>query len=88
MADDLDRVLKDLLKNDPPRGVYLADDDLAFVEHICNSITGGSMGVFVVIHPDDRMQYMVLGTNRNGAIALLATVIQRLTKAHRTDEAG
>ena len=46
-----------------------------------DSVTTGSKGIFVVLHPNDRMQYMLLNTNRAGAIALLAKVMQRTAEA-------
>jgi hypothetical protein len=41
------------------------------------SVTTGSKGVFIVLHPNDHMQYMLLNTKGAGAIVLLATVMQR-----------
>jgi hypothetical protein len=78
MADDLDRVLADLLKKD----LFVHEDDRAFVERILDSITTGSKGIFVVLHPmqNDRLEYMLLNTNRAGGIALLAKVLQRLAE--------
>jgi hypothetical protein len=65
--------------------VELDDDDRAFVERIMDSVTTGSKGIFVVLHPNDRMQYMLLNTNRAGAIALLAKVMQRTAEALESD---
>ncbi len=87
--DNLDAFLSDLLQRDtseePAPHVELDDDDRAFVERIMESVTTGSKGIFVVLHPNDRMQYMLLNTNRAGAIALLAKVMQRTAEALEAD---
>jgi hypothetical protein len=87
--DNLDAFLTDLLQkesnDEPAPHVELDDDDRAFVERIMESVTTGSKGIFVVLHPNDRMQYMLLNTNRAGAIALLAKVMQRTAEALEAD---
>ncbi len=87
--DNLDAFLSDLLQRDSDGEsaphVELDDDDRAFVERIMESVTTGSKGIFVVLHPNDRMQYMLLNTNRAGAIALLAKVMQRTAEALEAD---
>jgi hypothetical protein len=82
--DNLDLFLRDLLKEEGG-AVQLDDEDKAFIDRILKSITQGSKGVFVVMHPNDRMQYMLLNTNRAGAIALLAKVLQRTAEALEAD---
>src|ERR1035437_310334 len=82
--DNLDTFLRDLLKEEGG-AVQLDDEDRAFIDRILKSITQGSKGVFVVLHPNDRMQYMLLNTNRAGAIALLAKVMQRTAEALEAD---
>src|ERR1700733_4044928 len=84
VPDNLDTFLRDLLKEEGG-AVQLDDDDRAFIDRILHSITQGSKGVFVVLHPNDRMQYMLLNTNRAGAIALLAKVMQRTAEALEAD---
>jgi len=82
----MDTFLSDLLKEEETNGcVQLDEEDRAFIERILKSITLGSKGVFVVVHPNDRMQYMLLNTNRAGAIALLAKVMQRTAEALEAD---
>ena len=87
--DNLDAFLTDMLQKgaqeDTAPHVELDDDDRAFVERIMESVTTGSKGIFVVLHPNDRMQYMLLNTNRAGAIALLAKVMQRTAEALESD---
>ncbi len=87
--ENLDAFLTDLLQKstdeEPAPHVELDDDDRAFVERIMESVTTGSKGIFVVLHPNDRMQYMLLNTNRAGAIALLAKVMQRTAEALEAD---
>ena len=84
VPENLDTFLKDLLA-DESLPVQLDEEDRAFIDRILKSITTGSKGVFVVLHPNDRMQYMLLNTNRAGAIALLARVMQRTAEALETD---
>jgi uncharacterized protein involved in type VI secretion and phage assembly len=86
VPENLDTFLTDLLKEEAGNGcVQLDEEDLAFIDRILKSITLGSKGVFVVVHPNDRMQYMLLNTNRAGAIALLAKVMQRTAEALEVD---
>jgi hypothetical protein len=82
--ENLDSLLRDILK-DEGGNVQLDDEDRAFVDRILTSITQGSKGVFVVLHPNERMQYMLLNTNRAGAISLLAKVMQRTAEALEAD---
>jgi len=86
VPENMDTFLSDLLKEEESSGcVQLDEEDRAFVERILKSITLGSKGVFVVVHPNDRMQYMLLNTNRAGAIALLARIMQRTAEALEAD---
>jgi len=85
VPENLDLFLTDLLKEEGGGAVQLDDEDRAFIDRILKSITHGSKGVFVVLHPNDRMQYMLLNTNRAGAIALLAKVMQRTAEALEAD---
>lgn len=84
VPDNLDSFLKELLAEEEAT-VQLDADDRAFIDKILKSITTGSKGIFVVLHPNDRMQYMLLNTNRAGAIALLARVMQRTAEALEAD---
>jgi hypothetical protein len=84
--DNLDVFLRDLLKEESESSsVQLDEEDKAFIDRILTSITQGSKGIFVVLHPNDRMQYMLLNTNRAGAIGLLAKVMQRTAEALETE---
>jgi hypothetical protein len=80
VPSDLDLFLQDMLSGDEAQ-VALDPQDRAFVERILTSMTSGTKGIFVALHPDDRMQYLLLNTNRAGAIALLARVLQRTAEA-------
>jgi hypothetical protein len=84
VPSNLDSFLKDMLAEEEAT-VELDSEDRAFIERILKSITTGSKGIFVVLHPNDRMQYMLLNTNRAGAVALLARVMQRTAEALETD---
>jgi hypothetical protein len=82
--ENLDIFLNELLAEESAT-VQLDAEDRAFIDRILKSITTGSKGIFVVLHPNDRMQYMLLNTNRAGAIALLARVMQRTAEALEAD---
>jgi hypothetical protein len=84
VPENLDTFLTDLLAEESA-SVQLDAEDRAFIDRILKSITTGSKGIFVVLHPNDRMQYMLLNTNRAGAIALLARVMQRTAEALEAD---
>ncbi len=84
VPENLDTFLKELLVAEEAT-VQLDAEDRAFIDRILKSITTGSKGIFVVLHPNDRMQYMLLNTNRAGAIALLARVMQRTAEALEAD---
>jgi hypothetical protein len=83
IPENFDTFLQGLLKDDEI--IQLDDEDRAFIDRILKSITTGSKGIFVVLHPSDRMQYMLLNTNRAGALALLAKVMQRTAEALEAD---
>jgi hypothetical protein len=84
--DNLDALLHNLLSQEEASApLELAADDKAFIDHVLKSITQRSKGVFIVLHPNDHMQYMLLNTNRAGAIALLAKVMQRTAEALEAD---
>jgi hypothetical protein len=70
---------------EPESRAKLDGIDRAFVERIMGSVTTGSKGNFIVLHPNDQMQYMLLNTNRSGAIALLAAVMQRTAEGLEVD---
>ena len=65
--------------------IKLDDDDRAFVERIMDSVTTGSKGIFVVLHPNKRMQYILLNANRSNAIALLSKVMQDVAQQLESD---
>jgi hypothetical protein len=82
--EDLDSYLAELLQPSET-AVEIGPDERAFVERMLKSIASGSKGLFVVLHPNDRMQYMFLNASRPDAIALLALVMQRTAEALQTD---
>lgn len=80
----LANLIQEAAADDAPH-VELDDDQRAFIERILDSVTTGSKGIFIVLHPNDRMQYMMLNTNRASAIGLLANVMQRTGEALEAD---
>ena len=86
VPENLDVFLRGLLAQEQAgHPIQLDDEDRAFIERIMGSITTGSKGVFIVLHPDDRMQYLLLNTNRAGAITLLAKIMQRTAETLEAD---
>jgi hypothetical protein len=86
--ENLDALLTTLLQSNADAAasqVTLDSDDRAFVHRIMDSVKTGSRGIFVVLHPNDRMQYMVLNANRVGAITVLSKVMERVAEALQAD---
>jgi hypothetical protein len=83
--EDLDAYLADLLQTPDDTGMEIGPDERAFVDRMLRSISTGSKGLFVVLHPNERMQYMFLNANRPDALALLALVMQRTAEALQAD---
>lgn len=77
VPSNLDVLLKVLLA-EHSKPARLDAKDRAFNDRMLESITAGSKGVFVVLHPSDHLQYMLLNTNLAGARALLARIMQRI----------
>lgn len=86
---NLDSFLANLLAgqtdDEPAPNMGLDGDDRSFVDKMLESVTTGSKAIFVVLHPNDRMQYMLLNSNRAGAIALLASVMRLAAEALESD---
>jgi hypothetical protein len=89
IPESLDAFLTNLLQpssdEEPALHVELDDDDRAFLERIMESVTTGSKGIFIVLHPNDHLQYMLLNTKGAGAIVLLAKVMQRHAESLEAD---
>ena len=84
VPSNLDKFLKDMLSEDEAQNALDAQDRV-FIQRILTSITGDTKGVFLALHPDNQMQCMLLNTNRAGAIALLARVLERTAEALEAD---
>lgn len=89
IPENLDAFLTALLQpqadTEPASRVTLSSDECAFVARILDSVTTGSRGIFVVLHPNGRLQYMLLNSNRIAAITLLAKVTGRVAEALEAD---
>jgi hypothetical protein len=83
--DDLDGFLTRLLQtaddSETPSPAKIDREERAFIERVMTSVTNGSKGIFVVLHPSDQLQYILLNADRVGGIALLAKVMQRAAEA-------
>ena len=89
IPENLDGFLTTVLGNSPddvpaPR-VELDEVEHAFVDRMMDSVTTGSNGIVVMLHPNDRLQCLLLNTNRAHAVTVLATVIKRIAEAIETD---
>jgi hypothetical protein len=87
--ENLDHFLNALLRDGADESsaplLELDEAQRTFIERMLDSVTTGSKSIFVVLHPNDRMQYMLLNTDRTGAITLLAQVMQRTGEALEAD---
>lgn len=84
VPDNLETLLKALLTAED-QTVQLNTELLTFIDRVLRSVGTGSKGIFLVLHPTNRMQYMVFNTSRAGVTALLAHVLQRIAEALETD---
>lgn len=76
---NVDDLLQGILRESKNDSVMeLAPEDREFVNKILKSIKAESRGIFLAIHPDGRMQYMLLNTSQSGGIKMLADVLARL----------
>lgn len=89
--ENIDGLLAELRANQHPdlsKAVTcdsIANDDLAFVQRILGSLESGSRAIFVALHPDGKLQYIMLNTNRAGSLSLLADVMKRVAEAIAND---
>jgi len=86
--DKLDALLFDILN--PTEDAITTNDGIGiehreFIERTVASVETGSRAIFVVIHPNDRMQYMLLNSNRYKALGLLAEVLKRTAATLESD---
>lgn len=90
---DIDLLLNSILEssksNKPltgnPAGERLSADDRAFLNRMIQGINDGSKAVFMVVNPDNSLDYLIANESRVGAIAMLARMIQR-TARHIEEE--
>jgi hypothetical protein len=82
---NLDLLLNSILEDAKPVGERLSTEDRSFVQRMVTAINSGSKGVFIVVNPDNSLDYLIANENRVGAIAILARMIQRT--ARHIDEA-
>jgi hypothetical protein len=85
MDNSFEEVLRSLLspptKSEDTAKTYSLDvEDRAFAEKILNSVTSGSQGVFAVVHPDGRMQYIIINGDVLDGIVLLSKIISQMSK--------
>jgi len=90
---DIDLLLSSILessKSNKPQighagGERLSADDRAFLDRMIQAINDGSKAVFMVVNPDNSLDYLIANESRVGAIAMLARMIQR-TARHIEEE--
>jgi len=85
VPQNLDLLLNSILEDAKPVHERLSNEDRSFVQRMVAAINSGSKGVFIVVNPDNSLDYLIANENRVGAIAILARMIQRT--ARHIDEA-
>ncbi len=91
--EEVDKILREILSDEQRTkeidAMLDCDDkfeidssDLAFIKKMLDSCRKGSQAVFIALHPNDRMQYMVIGIEDEdylrGGIALVAMALSQL----------
>jgi len=64
----------------------LCEEDHQLIARMIEAIKGGSKGVFLVINPDNSIDYLIANDTRLGAISVLSRMIQRT--ANRIENFG
>ena len=88
---DIDLLLSSILESSKGTkaltgsGERLSADDRAFLDRMIGAINDGSKAVFMVVNPDNSLDYLIANESRVGAIAILARMIQR-TARHIEEE--
>jgi hypothetical protein len=80
---DIDRLLYSILADARGEGAShdrLTSEDRAFVGKMLDAIDHGSKAVFVVVNPDNSLDYLIANESRTGAIGILARMIQRTAR--------
>ncbi len=86
IPSDIDRLLSSILDEaKPTSNGRLSVEDRAFLNRMIQAIDSGSKGVFVVVNPDNSLDYLIANETRIGAIALLARMIQRTARHIEAD---
>jgi hypothetical protein len=81
-SNKLDELLRTIRDN--PCTVDPADR--AFIESMITRAESGSRGVFAMIHPNGRMQFILLGAkDTSGAMGIIARVMLRLSEISGAD---
>jgi len=79
--DDLDGLLTQLLQRTPAVRQPIDHYDREFIDGIIKAVETGSRAVFIVLHPNDDLQYILLNENLDGALKLLDAVRDRTRQA-------
>ncbi len=80
---DIDQLLYSILadaRTDGAQQEQLTPEDRAFVGKMLDAIDRGSKAVFVVVNPDNSLDYLIANESRTGAIGILARMIQRTAR--------
>lgn len=80
---DIDKLLFSILaeaRTDAAEREQLTAEDRAFVGKMLDAIDRGSKAVFVVVNPDNSLDYLIANESRTGAISILARMIQRTAR--------
>lgn len=80
---DIDQLLYSILADarlESSERDRLTVEDRAFVGKMLDAIDRGSKAVFVVVNPDNSLDYLIANESRTGAIGILARMIQRTAR--------
>ncbi|HEV3157530.1 MAG TPA: hypothetical protein VGZ00_09325 [Candidatus Baltobacteraceae bacterium] len=87
---DIDSLLTSILEGARERPLKhdgrLSEQDRQFITRMIDAIENGSKGVFVVLNPDNSLDYLIANDTRLGAIAILSRMIQRTARRVEGDE--
>ncbi|MGH7707153.1 MAG: hypothetical protein ACREM8_08120 [Vulcanimicrobiaceae bacterium] len=76
----LTAILDDARERPSSHDGRLSEQDRTFIARMIDAIEDGSKGVFVVLNPDNSLDYLIANESRLGAIAILSRMIQRTAR--------
>ena len=78
--DDIDGLLRELRRRKLTRFEHIADEDTQFIEYVLGQCEKGSKGIVAVLHPNNKMQYILIGVDHDSAVDLLVKILIRVAR--------